>query len=229
MISFGGLIFWVRSEPTTIPNAPRPKERKPEILALLHHGYRVIGVDLLYQGDFLDGENINDHIKFVGYQEAGLDDPVIWKRNASYFYGYNRPLFSQQVHDILTAVKYLQQTSMTERLYLCGLDETAAPLVAAAGAMCDDGIEKIALDTQGFRFSSTDNFDSPAFVPGAGKYLDLPGLLALNAPHKLWIAGEDGILPEVTARVYEMSGQISRVTSYNGSDDMQHLIDWLIE
>jgi hypothetical protein len=36
------------------------------------------------------------------------------------------------------------------------------------------------------------------FLPGGAKYLDLPGMISLNAPHPLWIKGE-GKSPESSA------------------------------
>jgi hypothetical protein len=50
-------------------------------------------------------------------------------------------------------------------------------------------VSRAIVDTKGFRFAGLDSYLHPDFLPGAVKYGDLPGLLALSAP-RLWIAGE---------------------------------------
>jgi hypothetical protein len=47
------------------------------------------------------------------------------------------------------------------------------------------------VDTGAFRFGKILEVHSTEFLPGGAKYGDLPGMLALNAPGRLWLAGED--------------------------------------
>jgi hypothetical protein len=51
-------------------------------------------------------------------------------------------------------------------------------------------IDRAAAATDGFRFAHLSDYRHPLFVPGAVRYLDVPGLIALGAPHPLWLAGE---------------------------------------
>ena len=67
----------------------------------------------------------------------------------------------------------------------------AGPIVAAARAVAGEAIDRAAVDTGGFRFGNLLDYRDPQFLPGGAKYLDLPGMLALGAPHPLWLAGED--------------------------------------
>ncbi|MAQ90278.1 MAG: hypothetical protein CMM03_10520, partial [Rhodopirellula sp.] len=55
--------------------------------------------------------------------------------------------------------------------------------------------------TQGFRFGAITQYGDVNFLPGAIKYGDLPGILALNAPHRLIIVGEE--IPAFTKAIYD--------------------------
>ncbi len=63
------------------------------------------------------------------------------------------------------------------------------------------------IDTAGFRFVELKSWKDPQFLPGAVRYGDLPGLLALNAPEALCILGEGKTVPELTARIYKIRGK----------------------
>jgi dienelactone hydrolase len=108
----------------------------PDIAGLLRRGNTVVGVDLLYQGEFLPDDISYEHARFFFKDGADLDEADVWKRNASYTFGYNRPLFAKRVHDILTTIKFAT-TSLENPGEIClvGLDKTAGPLVIAAAAM----------------------------------------------------------------------------------------------
>lgn len=160
---------------------------KPDVTGLLDQGFAVAGIDLLYQGEFLaDGKPITA-VPMV--QQGKGTSP--WQRYAGYTYGYNASPFAARVHDILTAIHYLRGHKATQRgLHLAGFDETSGPLALAAAVQADDAVHRLAVDTHGFRFANLDRFDHPMFLPGAAKYHDIPGLVALRAPHSLWLAGE---------------------------------------
>jgi hypothetical protein len=86
-------------------------------------------------------------------------------------------------------------------------------LVAAARAQAGVLITKTAIDTGGFRFENLRTYRDANFLPGAVKYGDLPALLALNAPEKLWLAGENGAIPPLVIDAYKTAGQTENVTS----------------
>ena len=193
-----------------------------EVQSLLKKGSRVIGVDLLFQGDFLTDDK--PFLKTRVLAGGG------WISCVSRTFGYNRPLFSRRVHDILTVIKYVKSID-NGKISLAGFDETSASLVIAAGAMAEGSVEKIAVDTKGFRFASVDRFDHPAFLPGSVKYQDLPGLMALNAPGRLWVAGEDSNLSEVVSSAYKTAASADNLNIYTGSDDkkISSAIKWLLK
>jgi hypothetical protein len=67
---------------------------------------------------------------------------------------------------------------------------STGPIALCARVIAGARIHKLAADTEGFRFGKVLDYRDPMFFPGGSKYLDLPGIIALNAPHPTWIAGE---------------------------------------
>ena len=73
-----------------------------------------------------------------------------------------------------------------------------------------DLVDRAAIDTGGFRFSSVTAIDDAAMLPGAVKYGDVPGFLAL-ATSPLWLAGE-GQTPAVVSAAFKAAGVPNAVT-----------------
>lgn len=158
---------------------------------LMREGTCVIGVDLFEQGEFLaDGKPLDKAPKVPNPREAPC-----------YTYGFNHSVFARRVHDILTTVAYVKHHGLSpSEVVVAGFEGEAGPLVAAARAQARGEIDRIAIDTHGFRFIDVNDWQSPNFLPGGAKYFDLPGMLAVAAPAKAWIAGEgEGTLPVASA------------------------------
>jgi dienelactone hydrolase len=177
----------------------------PGVAQLVQHGTAVLGIDLLYQGEFLaDGQplaetrRVNNNREFLGYTV-----------------GYNHPLFSQRVHDVLSVV-VAARTHRTppESLDLVGIGQ--AGVIAAAGAVAaGDAVRKLAVHIGGFQFGSITNVRDPMLVPGAVRYGDVAGLLALRAPQPLWL-GES--VPPLTAAAFR-AGSPGAIASANVTVD----------
>jgi dienelactone hydrolase len=157
------------------------KQLLPAVQRLIESGVAVVGADLYLQG----GEPITQTRKVKEKREV-----------AAYTFGYNECLAVQRAHDVRTVCDFLRQPSAGEGLPTLGGKlklaawGDAAPL--AAMAALDLGPLPLALDTRGFRFASLRDYRHPMFVPGAVKYLDVPGLLAaLPAQTPVWLAGEE--------------------------------------
>jgi hypothetical protein len=150
-----------------------------------------------------------------------------WQKAAVYTYGYNRPLFAQRVHDVLTLVRLIQTDEHgAEKIHLVGLGKVAGPIAAAARAQAGSAIDKAAIDTGAFRFASLDKLNDAMFLPGAVKYGDVPALLALGAPGRLWLAGEgDGAAVKAA---YAAAGRADGVTVTGGSADALLAVAWLV-
>lgn len=165
---------------------------KPAVRELLNGGATVVGADLLFQGEFLkDGQPIK--------QTRVVDNP---REAAAYTLGYNHSLFAQRTHDVLTIVKFLRTAKIESHpspssVGVAGFG-SAGPIVVAARAVAGDAIDFVAADTGGFRFAKLLDFRDPQFLPGGAKYFDLPGFLAVGAPHRLWLT-EKADAPEFAA------------------------------
>lgn len=225
----GQVVIWVddkgKSEALLAPDG----SPKPHAAKLLEGGFSVLGVDLIGQGEFLkEGQGALEKQRLSGYGEG----KEAWQQAAAYTFGYNPPLFAQRVHDILTVIHFVQgDEHNAKKVHLVGLGATAGPLVAAARAQSGGEVDTAAVDTAGFRFESLDRLDHPMFVPGAVKYHDVPGLLALSAPRPLWVAGEGDNGPRVTKAVYEAAGVTGRLEVFKGdnSDAPMRAVEWLMK
>ncbi len=158
---------------------------KPAVQRLLDSGYTVVGADLFQQGEFLARGQALSQTQMVA-------NP---REFAGYTFGYNASLFAQRTHDVLTLVNFLRKANMPSQPHPVSVSFAGfgkmGPIVAAARALAGNAIDRAAVNTGGFRFAQLLDYRDPQFLPGGAKYLDVPGLLALGAPHPLWLAGEN--------------------------------------
>jgi hypothetical protein len=203
---------------------------KPEVSRLLESGASVVGVDLLYQGEFLPEGKTPAEVRQV---KNNWPDEA-WSHNVIYTYGYNSPLFAKRVHDVLTMISFIRHHERAPKsIAVVGLNgvapRSAAPWVAAACAQAGDAVDRVALDTYGFRFAKLESALDPDFLPGIIKYGDLPALLSLAAPRKLWIAGESEAALEPVRAVYRAVGAEENLTRYDQDDPFRDaMINWLL-
>lgn len=215
----GLAVIWVdgRGKAAMYDESGAPRK---EIMRLLNAGTAVLGADLLYQGEFLtEGRPVT--------QNRVVKNP---REFAGFTYGYNHPLFAQRVHDILSLVAFaVSDDHGPADVSIVGTGG-AGPWVAAARAQAGGVVKRAVIDTEGFRFRELTSYRDENFLNGAVKYGDLPGLLSLSAPYPLWIAGEDGKVPEVVAASYQAAGAGDKVVSYAGkpSTTLSAAIDWLL-
>jgi hypothetical protein len=194
-------------------------EAKPAVRRLLSAGVGVVAADLFGQGEFTaDGKPI---------AKARLDP----KRThyAGYTYGYNDPVFSKRVHDLLSLVALARSVGRAKKVHLVGLNG-AGHWVAAARAQAGEAVDRAVVDTARFRFADLTDFADPDFLPGGAKYLDLPGILALSAPHPLWLAGEGPEAPRVVAAAYQAAGSPSSLTLCDAEPSAREAaaVEWLL-
>lgn len=196
----------------------------PAVLQLVNGGATVVGADLLFQGEFsADGQPVK--------QSRVVANP---REFAGYTYGYNHALFAQRTHDVLTLVNYVKTAKVGSHpaptaLAVVGFGNMGA-IAAAARAVSGDAITHAVVDTNGFRFSKVLDYRDPQFLPGGSKYLDVPGLLALGAPHQLWLTGE-AIVPTLVSDAYKAAKQESHLTVYSGDAAKKETAaaEWLLK
>jgi hypothetical protein len=195
----------------------------PAVAKLLQAGFSVASADMLDQGEFLSGSQQAADARVGRYG----DGKQPWQKAAVYTFGYNRPLFAQRVHDVLTLIRLVQTDEhATQKIHLVGLGPVAGPIVAAARAQAAGAIERAAIDSGGFRFASLDRFGDPMFFPGAVKYGDVPALLALGAPNRLWLAGERSAGGGLSA-AYAAAGRADGLTVPDGPADALSAAAWI--
>jgi hypothetical protein len=193
---------------------------RPDPKRLVDSGAVVIGVDLLYQGEFLaDGKELTRAPKVKNPREA-----------AAYTFGYNNTVFVQRVHDVLAVVKFVQNHERKSKsIALLGIDG-AGHIAAAARFLAGSAVDTSAIDTAGFRFGKVPDIYSPDLAPGGAKYGDLPGVLAASAPTKLWLSGESGTGSEFVKNQFRLQGAETALTLHNGGAESAQgaAVDWLL-
>lgn len=153
---------------------------------------------------------------------------------AGYTLGYNHALFAQRTHDVLSLVSFLRHSKVgshpnPKTVAIAGWGG-AGPIVAAARALAGDAIDRAVVDTNGFRFGHVLDYRDPMFLPGGAKYLDLPGMLALSAPHALWLAGE-GRDPEFVSAAYRQASGAGSFEPFVGEPAQKETsaVQWLLK
>ncbi len=193
----------------------------PPVQKLLSGGAAVVGVDLLYQGEFLaDGKTLTRARILPKSREF-----------AGFTFGYNHPLPAQRAADLLTVVAALRNMKEpAEKVHMFAAGKMA-PLAALARAQAGGAIDRMALATDHFRFASLKAFDDPNFLPGAAKYGDLPATLALSAPHAMWVAGESADDLPAAKLAYAAGGQPDHLVLDIGNPDtaVVRALGWLME
>jgi hypothetical protein len=194
---------------------------KAEIKKLMSAGTSIAGIDLFGQGEFLAAGQ-------APVKNRRVKNP---REFAGFTYGYNHPLFAQRVHDVLALVSFARSSEhKPERVDLVGLDG-AGPWVSAATAVAGSAIDRLVVDTAGFRFRNLKQFDDAAFLPGAVKYGDLPALLALAAPRPLWLSGETSSSAALIEKSYTAAGQRRNLTEFTGGEENEaaEAVNWLLK
>lgn len=188
------------------------------VAELIRTGASVVGVDLLYQGEFLAGD--------APEQSRRVGNP---RDFTGYTLGYNRALFAHRVRDVLTTIAFCRNHELEpKRVDLVGL-KGAGHWAAAARAQARDAVDSAAIDTVGFRFSKLTDWRDPDFLPAAAKYFDLPGMIALSAPSPLWLSEPAKTAPYPVAEVYAAADAESNLTYYRGDDQTGVAVQWLLK
>ncbi len=194
---------------------------KADVKKLLDAGSTVVGVDLLFQGEFVaTGEKVNKTRRVKNPREFG-----------GYTFGYNNTLFAQRTHDVLTVLRYaLDHENKPERLDIVALDSTG-PIAIAARAVSGGAVNRVAADTSGFRFGKVLDLHDVNFLPGGAKYDDLPGLLAVVSPAESWISGEDEAGLKLVREAYERVSKSEHLSLYKGPGEDRNgaAVAWLLK
>lgn len=215
----GQVVIWVHSHGKA--GLYRKDQLRPEVARLVAEGRSVVGVDLLYQGEFLAGNQTSDKTRRVNNE----------RESAAYTFGYNHTLFAQRVHDILSVVSFVRNhEQQPQKVILVGV-EGAGPWVAVARTQAAEAVTLAAVDTGGFRFGQIQEIHDPAFLPGGAKYGDLPGALAVAAPARLWLAGEPGDGSALVRLAYQAASGKDQLTLADTPAAQRPMaaVEWLLQ
>ena len=194
---------------------------------LIDAGYSVASLDLFGTGEFTpDGKPISK--QKMGQYSNGSQP---WQKFSGYTFGYNDSLFAQRVHDVLTMISFVRsyKPHPTEKVHLFALNGSGK-WGAAAVTLAGDQVDSAAIDTAGFRFDSVRTLEHADMIPGAVKYGDLPALLALCAPTKLFVLGEVEKDNPLVKGAYRAAGKPGNYVKHTGlySAQFGESVDWLL-
>lgn len=195
---------------------------------------------------FKDGKLVHDVRKWVeaGHAFAGVDvfltgeyvaegkDPAYPKVNATYggyTFGYNRPVLSNRVRDILTAVSAARQLPGVKRVVLIGKGEAATWLLLARSLAGDKVDDAILLMGGYVPLAPSTAKQDPNFLPGGLRYGGFFGLAAAGAPAKLMLL-DAGSVPEkelglLGAAYSHGAGALTTGKSSDASDVLKRLAE----
>lgn len=136
---------------------------------------------------YLSGATKNPNV----YAQRKVDT---YEGYAGYHYGYNPSLMAERVGDALGMIALLRDNENyhPERICVAGM-EGAGVIAAAATALARSNVDRLVVDTEGFRFAQLTSAWDTNFLPGAVKYGDVPALLSLCPPARLVVLGEKKI------------------------------------
>ncbi len=163
-----------------------------EVADLLKKGFAVISPDLFWQGEFLDGREVEPLTRKVREN----------RESASYTFGYNRSVFAERARDLISVIAFASQQQFgSNGVHLIAVDSTG-PIAAVARSLSSEHCKSAVIRTNGFRFINVDSYRSFDFLPGGAKYVDLDGFLAVAAPSKLLIIGDRSDNLSLTDQAY---------------------------
>jgi hypothetical protein len=133
---------------------------------------------------------------------------------------------------VLAALRYARtRAGASGRVTLVAADGQAALWAALARTAAGDVLDAAALVSGGARFADAREMDDPAFLPGSVRYGDLPALLALGAPGRLWIGGETEPSVALVRDAYEAAGAADavRVSGDGVGEGLEGAIEWILQ
>lgn len=201
-------VVWVH--PDGIASVWADGKLTPAAQAVIDKGAAILAVEA-----FRSGSAAKDRPKVSSLAYAG------------YFYGYNRALVAERVHDILTAVAYARGHEKTKTLHLVGF-EAAGPWVLLARGLCGDAIARTAADVNGFSFDSVKDFDDEMMLPGALRYGGLLGLAAASAPAELYLHNAGAAPGAHLKAAYEVAGAAKQFSRQEAKSKPNEVIGWLL-
>jgi dienelactone hydrolase len=209
----GQIVVWVH--PNGIDSLWDNGRLIPGARAITDKGAMILAVETFRTGDAAKDPRATTNMKVAKLAYAG------------YYYGYNRALVAERVHDILTAIAFAKKPD-TKAIHLVGFDK-AGPWVVLARGLCGDAVERTAADVNGFRFEQVADFDDEMMLPGAVKFGGLLALAGVIAPHELYLHNAKGAGSAAFLQAaYTASGQGTKLQRQGEKADDAKVVQWIL-
>ena len=178
----GSVVLWVHPDgkASLFDAAGKPTA---EVGRILSQGTAVISADLFLTGEFNAAGKPATPPTTDGYAK---------QKYAGFFYGYNRGVLADRVHDLLTEIAFVKGWNDTRSVSLVGFAD-AGPEAFLAVAMTGDAVSRSAIDLGGFDFDRVSDGYDPMLLPGALKYGGIRGFAPLCANHRMLLAGSPAL------------------------------------
>ena len=214
----GRVVIWLTGEGKTALFS-RAGDLVPEVRRLVAEGYGVVSADLFAQGEFRRSGDLPVNKNRV------VANP---REFAGYTYTYNHSLFAQRTHDVLSVIEWLRTDERgLKQTILVGVNGMG-PIAAAAGAVSGNAVDGLAIDSAAFRFTQINDYRDANFITGIVKYGDVPALLALNAPKKMLVMGDDREKAAVANAAYGASGGAIQWQP-SAEQPTRAIVEWLLD
>jgi hypothetical protein len=163
------VVLWVHPEGKSSMFQP---DGKPVLAVqqLLDKKMGVLGADLFMTGEFVQpGQPDPPMVKQVHHKDIPF---------AGYQLGYNRSLFANRVHDLLTVAAFARNVIGAKEVHLVAFGKVG-PEALLARALAGNAINWAAIDLNGFDFDQVQTLVDERLLPGGRKYGGIYGFAAL--------------------------------------------------
>jgi hypothetical protein len=196
------LVIWVH--PQGKASLFQKGELVPTAKALLARGAAIMAPDLFQTGELNGEKPLPVNANFAGFT-----------------YGYNRSVFANRVHDLLTVIKF-------KTVHLVGWGQ-AGVWTAAARALSGNVVSRTAVDMNQFRFDKITSTADEEMLPGAVKYGGSSMFLALCAPHEVFAHNHAGTsAAHLSNAAYAAAGAKDKQKRMPGKAKDAEIVEWLM-
>ena len=205
----GTLVLWIH--PKGKASLFEKGELVPAAKAILAKGAGIVAPDLFQIGELVGDKPFPVDPKYAGFT-----------------YGYNRSVFAQRVHDILTATRFARSHPACKNLHIVGWEQ-AGPWVAAARALSGDTVGRTAIDMNQFRFENVRSTADEQMLPGAVKFGGMPTFLALCAPQEVLAHNHEGTASgHLVKAAYDAAGGKDKLKRSPAKMKDEEVVEWLL-
>lgn len=186
-------------------------ELVPEAKAVLAKGAGIMAPDLFQTGELVGDKPFPVNAGYAGYT-----------------YGYNRSVFANRVHDLLTVLRFARSHPKCKTLYLVGWEQ-AGVWAAAARALAGDVVSRTAADMNQFNFDKITSTVDEEMLPGAVKYGGSAMFVALCAPGEVFAHNHAGTSSgHLSKAAYDAAEAKDKLKRTPAKAKASEVVDWLL-